>query len=69
MKKLLTVLAAGGPPTAVNAVYYARIVERKAVLRNLIGAAGQIAGIGILNGETRVGCQLQQGISRDAGQQ
>ena len=33
-------------PTAVNAVYYARIVERKAVLRNLIGAAGKIAGIG-----------------------
>ena len=31
-------------PTAVNAVYYARIVERKAVLRNLIGAAGKIAG-------------------------
>jgi replicative DNA helicase len=27
-------------PTAVNAVYYARIVERKAVLRNLIAAAG-----------------------------
>lgn len=33
-------------PTAVNAVYYARIVERKGVLRNLIGAAGKIAGIG-----------------------
>jgi replicative DNA helicase len=33
-------------PTAVNAVYYAKIVERKAVLRNLIGAAGKIAGIG-----------------------
>ncbi len=33
-------------PTAVNSVYYARIVERKAVLRNLIGAAGRIAGIG-----------------------
>lgn len=33
-------------PTAVNAVYYARIVERKAVLRNLIGAAGKIAAIG-----------------------
>ena len=31
-------------PTAVNAVHYARIVERKAVLRNLISAAGQIAG-------------------------
>ena len=33
-------------PTAVHAAQYARIVERKAVLRNLIGAAGQIAGIG-----------------------
>ncbi len=33
-------------PTAVNAVHYARIVERKAVLRNLISAAGRIAGIG-----------------------
>ena len=33
-------------PTAVNAVQYARIVERKAVLRNLIGAAGKIAAIG-----------------------
>jgi replicative DNA helicase len=33
-------------PTAVHAVPYARIVERKAVLRNLIGAAGKIAGIG-----------------------
>ena len=33
-------------PTAVNAVYYARIVERKAILRNLISAAGRIAGIG-----------------------
>jgi replicative DNA helicase len=33
-------------PTAVNAVYYAKIVERKAVLRNLIGAAGKIAAIG-----------------------
>lgn len=33
-------------PTAVNATHYARIVERKAVLRNLIGAAGRIAGIG-----------------------
>jgi len=37
-------------PTAVNAVYYARIVERKAVLRNLIGAAGRIAGIGYEDG-------------------
>jgi replicative DNA helicase len=33
-------------PTAVHAVQYARIVERKAVLRGLIGAAGRIAGIG-----------------------
>ncbi|MGH2406916.1 MAG: replicative DNA helicase [Candidatus Limnocylindrales bacterium] len=33
-------------PTAVNAVHYARIVERKAVLRHLIAAAGKIAGIG-----------------------
>ena len=33
-------------PTAVNAGYYARIVERKAILRNLISAAGRIAGIG-----------------------
>ncbi len=33
-------------PTAVNAVHYARIVERKALLRNLIGAAGKIAAIG-----------------------
>jgi len=33
-------------PTAVNAIYYGRIVERKAVLRNLIGAAGKIAAIG-----------------------
>jgi replicative DNA helicase len=33
-------------PTAVHAVQYARIVERKAVLRNLIGAAGKIASIG-----------------------
>jgi replicative DNA helicase len=33
-------------PTAVNAVHYGRIVERKGVLRNLIGAAGKIAAIG-----------------------
>lgn len=33
-------------PTAVHAAQYARIVERKAVLRNLISAAGKIAGIG-----------------------
>jgi replicative DNA helicase len=36
----------GQTPTAVHAVQYARIVERKALLRNLIGAAGKIAGIG-----------------------
>ncbi len=33
-------------PTAVHVAQYARIVERKAVLRNLISAAGKIAGIG-----------------------
>ena len=33
-------------PTSVHAVQYARIVERKAVLRNLISAAGRIASIG-----------------------
>src|SRR5207253_9479536 len=33
-------------PTAVHATQYARMVERKAVLRNLISAAGKIAGIG-----------------------
>ena len=33
-------------PTAVHAAQYARIVERKALLRNLISAAGKIAGIG-----------------------
>jgi replicative DNA helicase len=33
-------------PTAVHAAQYARIVERNAVLRNLSGAAGRIAGIG-----------------------
>ncbi len=30
----------------MHAAQYARIVERKSVLRNLIGAAGKIAGIG-----------------------
>ena len=38
-------------PTAVNATHYARIVERKAVLRNLIGAAGRIAAIGYDEGQ------------------
>ena len=33
-------------PTAVHVEHYGRIVERKAVLRNLIGAAGQIAAVG-----------------------
>src|SRR5918912_747176 len=33
-------------PTAVHAVPYARIVERKAVLRTLIGPHGKTAGIG-----------------------
>ena len=33
-------------PTAVHVVQYARIVERKAVLRNLIAAAGKIAEVG-----------------------
>ncbi len=33
-------------PTSVHAAQYARIVERKAVLRSLISAAGKIAGIG-----------------------
>ncbi|HMJ79873.1 MAG TPA: DnaB-like helicase N-terminal domain-containing protein, partial [Candidatus Dormibacteraeota bacterium] len=37
-------------PTAANAVHYARIVERKAVLRNLIAAAGRIAGVGYEDG-------------------
>jgi replicative DNA helicase len=33
-------------PTAVHAMQYAKIVERKAVLRGLIGAASRIASIG-----------------------
>jgi replicative DNA helicase len=47
---------AGGPgylaslmnvvPTAVHVEHYGRIVERKAVLRNLIAAAGRIAAVG-----------------------
>ena len=32
-------------PTAIHAEYYARIVERTAILRRLIGAAGQIAAL------------------------
>jgi replicative DNA helicase len=48
--------AVGGPgylatlmnavPTAVHVEHYARIVERKSVLRNLIQAAGRIAAVG-----------------------
>ena len=48
--------AVGGPaylanlmnavPTAVHVEHYGRIVERKAVLRNLIAAAGKIAAVG-----------------------
>ena len=33
-------------PTAVHVEHYARIVERKSVLRNLIAAAGKIAAVG-----------------------
>jgi replicative DNA helicase len=33
----------GGTPTSINVDYYARIVERTALLRRLISAAGQIA--------------------------
>jgi replicative DNA helicase len=33
-------------PTAVHAEHYGRIVERKAVLRNIITAAGRIAAVG-----------------------
>src|SRR4051812_26019304 len=33
-------------PTAVHAVPYARIVERRGVLRNLSGAGGKMGGIG-----------------------
>ncbi|GHO51435.1 replicative DNA helicase [Ktedonospora formicarum] len=34
-----------GVPTSANVVYYARIVERTAILRRLIHAAGDIAGM------------------------
>ena len=50
-------------PTAVNSVHYGRIVERKAVLRNLISAAGRIAGIGYEDGSRR----RRGGRSRRAG--
>lgn len=33
----------GGTPTSINVDFYARIVERTALLRRLIGAAGEIA--------------------------
>ncbi len=33
-------------PTSIHAEFYARIVERTAILRRLIGAAGQIAALG-----------------------
>ncbi|HEX8940373.1 MAG TPA: replicative DNA helicase [Candidatus Limnocylindrales bacterium] len=46
-------------PTAVHAVQYARIVERKALLRNLIGAAGRIAGIGYEDG-----ADVQEAVDR-----
>ena len=46
-------------PTAVFASQYARIVERKAVLRNLISAAGRIAGIGYEDGP-----EVQEAIDR-----
>ena len=32
-------------PTAVHVEHYGRIVEQKAVLRNLIAAAGRIAAV------------------------
>ncbi len=50
-------------PTAVHAVHYARIVERKAVLRNLIAAAGRIAGIGYEDGP-----EIQEAIDRAEGE-
>ena len=50
-------------PTAVHAVQYARIVERKAVLRNLIGAAGKIAGIGYEDP-----AEIQEAIDRAEGE-
>ncbi len=46
-------------PTAVFAAQYARIVERKSVLRNLIAAAGKIAGIGYEDGP-----EVQEAIDR-----
>jgi replicative DNA helicase len=46
-------------PTAVFAAQYARIVERKAILRNLISAAGRIAGVGYEDG-----ADVQEAIDR-----
>jgi replicative DNA helicase len=46
-------------PTAVHARQYATIVERKAVLRRLIGAAGKIAAIGYEDGP-----DIQESIDR-----
>jgi len=50
-------------PTAVHAVQYARIVERKSVLRNLISAAGKIAGIGYEDP-----AEIQEAIDRAEGE-
>ena len=50
-------------PTAVHVTQYARIVERKAVLRNLIGAAGRIAGIGYEDP-----AEIQEAIDRAEGE-
>ncbi|MGA2512200.1 MAG: replicative DNA helicase [Candidatus Limnocylindrales bacterium] len=46
-------------PTAVHVAQYARIVERKAVLRRLISAAGKIAAIGYEDGS-----DIQESIDR-----
>jgi replicative DNA helicase len=46
-------------PTAVHVAQYGRIVERKAVLRRLIGAAGKIAAIGYEDGS-----DVQEAIDR-----
>ena len=46
-------------PTAVHVSQYARVVERKAVLRRLISAAGKIAAIGYEDGR-----DIQESIDR-----
>ncbi len=46
-------------PTAVHVVQYARIVERKATLRNLISAAGKIAAVGYEDGS-----DVQEAVDR-----